>query len=363
LEQYRLPRKTKVERKKYLSSKTLSFFFGSFRPNTSRSTRPLSQTEQAAVRAVPPARMAVAEKNERERKKIPKRQYSFVHSFVLFGQTQPAAPGLFPSVSKRQFDLCRLLEWLLPRKTKENEKKYLSSKTLSSFFRSFRPNTARSTRPLSQREQAAVRSVSPARMAVAEKTERERKKYLSSKTLSSFFRSFWPNASRSTRPLSQPEQAAVRSVSPARMTVAEKNERERKKYLSNKTLSFFFRFFRPNTARSTRPLSQREQAVVQYVSPARMAVAEKNERERKKYLSSKTLSSFFRSFWPNTSRSTRPLSQPEQAAVRSVPTARMTVAEKNERERKKIPKQQNSFVFFSFFSAKHIPQHPASFSA
>jgi hypothetical protein len=304
-----LPKKTKENEKKYLSSKTLSSFFRSFRPNTARNTRPLSQCEQAAVRSVSPARMAVAEKNERERKK------------------------------------------------------YLSSKTLSSFFRSFRPNTSRSTRPHSQREQAVVQSVSPARMAVAEKTERERKKYLSSKTLSSFFRSFWPNASRSTRPLSQPEQAAVRSVSPARMTVAEKNERERKKYLSNKTLSFFFRFFRPNTARSTRPLSQREQAVVQYVSPARMAVAEKNERERKKYLSSKTLSSFFRSFWPNTSRSTRPLSQPEQAAVRSVPTARMTVAEKNERERKKIPKQQNSFVFFSFFSAKHIPQHPASFSA
>jgi hypothetical protein len=79
-------------------------------------------------------------------------------------------------VSKRWFDLCRLLEWLLPRKTKENEKKYLSSKTLSSFFRSFRPNTSRSTRPLSQREQAVVRSVSPARMAVAEKIERERKK-------------------------------------------------------------------------------------------------------------------------------------------------------------------------------------------
>jgi hypothetical protein len=160
-------------------------------------------------------------------------------------------------VSKRWFDLCRLLEWLLPRKSKENEKKYLSNKTLSSFFRSFRPNTSR----------------------------------------------------------------------------------------------------------STRPLSQREQAVVQSVSPARMAVAEKNERERKKYLSSKTLSSFFRSFRPNTSRSTRPLSQREQAVVRSVSPARMTVAEKNERERKKIPKRQYSFVLLSFFSAKHIPQHPATFSA
>jgi hypothetical protein len=94
-----------------------------------------------------------------------------------------------------------------------------------------------------------------------------------------------------------------------------------------------------------------------------MTVAEKNERERKKYLSNKTLSFFFRSFRPNTSRSTRPLSLPEQAAVRSVPPARMAVAEKIERRTKKIPKRQNSFVLLSFFSAKHIPQHPATFSA
>jgi hypothetical protein len=94
-----------------------------------------------------------------------------------------------------------------------------------------------------------------------------------------------------------------------------------------------------------------------------MTVAEKKRKRTKKNLSSKTLSSFFRSFRPNTSRSTQPLSQREQAAVRAVPPVRIAVAEKNERERKKIPKQQNSFVLLSFFSAKHIPQHPASFSA
>jgi hypothetical protein len=95
LEQYRLPRKTKIERKKYLSSKTLSFFFGSFRPNTSRSTRPLSQTEQAAVRAVPPVRIAVAEKNEREQKKIPKQQNSFVLLSFFSAKHIPQRPATF----------------------------------------------------------------------------------------------------------------------------------------------------------------------------------------------------------------------------------------------------------------------------